>query len=409
MIKKITRRQWLQAATAGTVVAATPLRHIVPARAAAPVKVGVILPTSGVMAFPAQACRRGIELGAEMIAEAGGPPMQIIHIDAESKAENGRVAAEKLIADGCSVLIGAFDSGITMSAAQAAEAAKVPLVVNIAAAPQLTNQGLTQVFRNFPDGGTLITNAVARIKELSAITGVQPKTAVLMHVNDTFGQALAGGVNALWKKLEVQIEIVEQIAYDRDAKDLSVEVSKAKASGADIVMPITRVADAILIVREMVKQNYNPMGIIGPGSPGPYEKAFTDATGKYGDQYIVSVPWYDPSQPRTKMIVDRFHAANPGERFELNVGFSFEAIEIVADAIRRANSGDPAALHAALKTTNITDHIMYGGPISFDETGQNSNIGGVLLQIQNSEPVVIGPKEIAQAKPIFPMVPFDER
>ncbi len=406
---KLTRRRWLQGSAATAVLAASPLPHARPVRAASAVRVGVILPTSGVMAFPGQSCRRGIDLAASFVAERGGPSLEILHMDAESKAENGRVAAEKLIAQGCSVLIGAFDSGITISAAQAAEAAKVPLVVNIAAAPQLTEQGLQYVFRNFPTAPQLIRNAVARIKELSGLTGVQPRTAVLLHVNDTFGRAMAGGVKALWKKLEVPIEIVEEISYDRAAKDLSVEVARAKASGADLVMPITRIADAILIVREMVKQDYNPMGIIGPGSPGPYEKAFTDATGKYGDEYMVSVPWYDPSRELTSEVLKSFRERYPDQRFELNVGFSFEAVQIVADAVGRAGSGEPGAIHAALRQTDIDDHIMYGGPIRFDAKGQNNHIGGVLLQIQHRQPVVVGPAEIAEAKPIFPMTPFSQR
>ncbi|MFN7633879.1 MAG: ABC transporter substrate-binding protein, partial [Acetobacteraceae bacterium] len=115
----------------------------------APVKVGVILPTSGVLAVPGQASRRGIDLAARVVAEAGGPRLEIHHADIASRPENGRVAAERLIREGCSVLIGAWDSGATISAAQAAEAARVPLVVNIASAPQITEQGFSMVFRNF--------------------------------------------------------------------------------------------------------------------------------------------------------------------------------------------------------------------------------------------------------------------
>lgn len=373
------------------------------------VKIGIILPTSGPLAVPGQASRRGIELGEKLLAGAAGRPLEFIYTDTESKAENGRLAAERLIQDGCSLLIGAWDSGTTISAAQVAEQQQVPLLVNIASAPQLTEQGYTQIFRNFTPATTLVYNAVARIKDLSELTGIQPKTAVLMHVNDTFGQGVAGGVNALWDRLGIDIDIVEQISYDLRARDLSVEVAKAKSANADLLMPVTRVNDAILIVREMVKQDFNPMGIIGPGSPGPYEKAFTDATGKFGDQYITCVPWYDPTNESTQSAISEFQAMFPGERFELNVGFSYEAIQIAADAISRAESGDPQAIRAALAETNLTDHIMFGGPIEFDEKGQNPNIGGAMLQNQDGEPLVIGPKEIAVAEPIFPMTPFSDR
>jgi branched-chain amino acid transport system substrate-binding protein len=403
--RTVTRRQVL-AAGAGALATG-----FVPGRAAAqarPVKIGVILYLTGVQAFMGQQTRKGNEFGAKIVQEAGGPPMEFVYGDAESKPENGRVVAERLIREGATLLIGTNDSGSTISVAQAAEAAKIPFLINIASAPQITEQGFTQIFRNFPPATALVANAVARIKELGAATGIEPKTAVLLHVNDTFGQGLVRGVDALWDRLQVPIKITDRISYDVRARDLSVEVAKAKAVGADLLMPVTRVNDAILIVREMVKQNWSPMGIISPGSPGPYEKAFTDALGKYADGYMSCVPWYDPTKKRTQEIVRRFERET-GDRFDLNVGFAFEAVEVAADAIKRAGSPDPAAIHAALKATNITDHILYGGPIRFDEKGQNPNIGGVMLQNQNGKPVVVSPQDASEAKAIFPLVPFDRR
>jgi branched-chain amino acid transport system substrate-binding protein len=399
-------RRTLVAGGAATVATATPLRY---ARAAAPVKVGILLPTSGVLAAPGQASLRGINFALKILNERGGQAYEFQYFDLESKPENGRVGAEKLIRDGCSVLIGCWDTGATISAAQACEAAKVPMVINISSGPQVTEQGFTQIFRNFTPSGVLIRNAVARLKEIVAGKGAAAKTAVVLHVNDTFGQGALGALNSLWGQLDVPIKIVDQIGYDLRAKDLSIEVGKAKATGADILMPITRVNDAIMIVREMVKQAYNPMAIFGPGSPGPYEKAFTDAVGKYGDDYMDSVPWYNPKKAETKTIVARYEKENPNDRFELNVGFSYEAVQIVDDAVRRANSADPQAIHAALKTTNIADHIMYGGPIQFDAKGQNNNVGGVMLQNQGGKPLVVGPAEIAEADVIFPLKPFAQR
>jgi len=403
--KPITRRR-VVAAGAGALTA-TLLPGIGRAQGA-PAKIGVILYLTGIQSFMGQQTRKGNELGAKIVKEAGGPPLEFLYGDAESKPENGRVVAERLIRDGCTLLIGTNDSGSTISVAQAAEASKIPFLINIASAPQITEQGFTQIFRNFPPGTALVANAVARIKELGATTGVQPKTAVILHVNDTFGQGIIKGVDVLWERLQVPIKILDRISYDVRARDLSVEVAKAKASGADLLMPITRVSDAILMIREMVKQNWSPMGIISPGSPGPYEKAFTDALGKYADGYMSCVPWYNPTKKRSREIADRFEYET-GDRFDLNAAFAFEAVEIAADAIKRANSAQPAAIHAALKATDISDHIIYGGPIRFDEKGQNPNIGGVMLQNQNGKPVVVGPQDAAEAKAVFPLVPFDKR
>jgi branched-chain amino acid transport system substrate-binding protein len=107
-----------------------------------------------------------------------------------------------------------------------------------------------------------------------------------MHINDTFGPGQQGRDRPHLPTMNLPFKIVESIAYDPSAKDLSVEVSKAKATNADILMTVTRLNDAIILVREMVKQRWEPMGIISPGSPGMYEQQFLDTMGKYGDYVI---------------------------------------------------------------------------------------------------------------------------
>ena len=79
------------------------------------------------------------------------------------------------------------------------------------------------------------------------------------------------------------------------------------------------------------------------------------------------------------------------------------------DAFQRAKSTRSADLHAALRQTNIANHIMFGGSITFDAKGQNNNIGGPMIQIQNQEPVVIAPSDIAQARPVLPMTRWSAR
>lgn len=380
------------------------------ASAQAATKVGVIGSTSGILSFAGQSARRGAELAGAYLKQRNGPPIELFFADTESRAENGRVTAERLIREGCTILIGAIDSGATISAAQVTEAAKVPLVVNVGAAPEITERGYAFVFRNFMPSPALVTGAVQRIKELiQGVQGRKPETAVLMYVNDTFGQSASAAVTQLWTKLDVPIKIVEQITYDIRSRDLAVEVGKAKAAQPDILLTVMRVNDGILIVREMVKQNFSPMALISPGSPGSYEKPFTDTLGKYADDAINCVPWYNMKNPRMADILNLWKQQFSGHRFELNAAFTFEAVEIVADAIRRAGSSDSERLREALRTTNIADHITTGGPIQFDEKGQNRNIQSAMLQNRDGEPIVVGPPELSVAPPRFPMTPFDRR
>src|SRR5437764_1656967 len=143
--KMITRRRALTTGAAALGASFLPAK----AAAQAPVKIGVILYLSGVQAFMGQQTRKGNEFGAKIVRETGGPPMEFLYGDAESKPENGRVVAERMIREGCTLLIGTNDSGSTISVAQAAEAAKIPFLINIASAPHITEQSFTQAFRIF--------------------------------------------------------------------------------------------------------------------------------------------------------------------------------------------------------------------------------------------------------------------
>src|SRR6185295_6239776 len=148
----------------------------------------------------------------------------------------------------------------------------------------------------------LITGAMALQKDLFAAGGRTPKTAVLLSVNDTFGTAMQGGIKAMLPKLQMPYELVDVIAYDPSAKDLSVEVGKAKGTGAELVMPVSRLNDAILLVQEMVKQRYEPMGIVNPGAPGMYEQQFYKTLGKYSEFCISNVPWLNPRSKMTPVL-----------------------------------------------------------------------------------------------------------
>ena len=263
------------------------------------------------------------------------PPLQIMNADTETNVEVARSRAEKLISDGAQLLVGAFDSGQSTAIAQVAEQKGIPYVINIAAAPQITEQGYKFVFRNFPTAGMILSDAFANQKEIFAATGAAPKTAVFMHVNDTFGTAMKGGIGAVMPKFDMPYNLVETIAYDPTSRDLSVEVAKAKATGADALLMVSRLNDAILLTRELVKQRWSPMAILSMG-PGWYEDQYLKTLGKLSDGPLSFVPWYDPNKPMSKKLDEALAKAHPGVNLNTNQVYTFEALLVAADAFKRA-------------------------------------------------------------------------
>src|SRR5258705_2149147 len=399
------RRQFTQAAAGLAAASALSPFGIVRAQSQK-LKVGVLLPRSGFQSFIGQSCQKGADLARGVIKQLLGVDIELMNADTETNVDTARTRAERLIQEGANVLVGPFDSGAAAAIAQVAEQRGVPFIINIAAAPQITEQGYKFVFRNFQTAGDIVRNGLDLIGDLFRATNTIPRTAVYMHVNDTFGQAMTKGIQALLPtRTQLPFRIVDTIAYDPTAKDLTVEVSKAKAANADFLLLVCRLNDAIILRREMVKQRWQPMGIVSPGSPGMYEEQYFKTLGKLSEHSISNVPWYNPNAKLTKIVEKAFLKQNPKDKLDfhgLNAGFTFEAILIAADAYKRSRSTDPKTLAEAIRQTNITEKMTLGGPFKFNEKGQVEGIGSACVQNLNLLPTLVLPVSAATAKPVFP-------
>jgi len=309
---------------------------------------------------------------------------------------------------GCHVIVGCYDSGQTVAAAQVCEARGIPLVVNIAAVPNLTEQGFKTVFRNFPSGATIAVATFQLQKELFRLGGATPKTAVLLHANDTFGASQRDVTVKLIDKFDMPYRFVDTVGYDPAARDLSAEVRKAKATNAEFLWCISRVNDGILTVRELVKRRWQPMGVLNTG-PGWAEEPFVAGLGKHSEDIISTLPWYDPNKPMAKFMIEAWAKKAPGKFMTLGALYTFEAVLTALDAHRRAGSTEPAKLLEALRKTDIRENVTVGPGVHFDAKGQNPDTKTSLIQVQGGKPAAIVPAAAADAKPSWPMRAWDKR
>ncbi|TMJ77337.1 MAG: branched-chain amino acid ABC transporter [Alphaproteobacteria bacterium] len=403
----VTRRTFTAGVGAAGLLAASAPFQIGRAQGAA-LKVGVLLPRSGVQAGIGQDCQRGVEIAPAILKGLGLPDLAIMNADTESNVEVARSRAERLIGEGAQLLVGAFDSGQSTAIAQVAEQKGIPFVINIAAAPPITEQGYKFVFRNFPTAPMILGDAFANQKEIFEAAGVAPKSVVFMHVNDTFGTAMQKGIAGIMPKFNMPYQITETIAYDLAARDLSVEVAKAKAANAEALLLVSRLNDAMLLTRELVKQRWTPMGVLSMG-PGWYEDQYLKTLGKLADGPISFVPWYDPNKPLSKQLEAALAKAHPDVNLNTNHIYTFEALLIAADAYKRAGSADPKGLADAIRTTDITNNVSIGPGIKFDAKGQNATLKNAAIQNRGGKLVTVAPKAAANAKAEWPMSAYDKR
>ena len=204
-------------------------------------------------------------------------------------------------------------------------------------------------------------------------------------------------MDKLFPTAGLPFQLLESIAYDPRAQDLSVEVTKIRALNPDLVLVVTRAADAIKLVRDMVRQRFEPMGIISPGSPGLYDEEFYQALGPLADYPIYNIPWANPKAAdgagagsglqagqseiplRGRMLQCRLHVRGAADR-----GRRLQA---------RRHDANGAELMKAIRATDIAEHVMIGPPIKFDDKGQNIAIPSAVVQNRNRTPTVVLPAE----------------
>jgi branched-chain amino acid transport system substrate-binding protein len=161
-----------------------------------------------------------------------------------------------------------------------------------------------------------------------------------------------------------------------------------------------------------VRQRFTPMGIISPGAPGLYDEEFYEALGPLADYHACALPWADPKNDMAQALEITYKLANPSFRFPVecfNVGFTFEALLIAADAFKRAGTTDGVALMGEIRRTRIANHVMIGGPITFDDKGQNNNIPSTMVQNRYRTPNIVLPADSATLGPVLPMPPWQGR
>jgi len=254
----------------------------------------------------------------------------------------------------------------------------------------------------------ILGDAFANQKEIFAETGTAPKSVVFLHVNDTFGTAMQKGIGAVMPKFNMPYEVKDTIAYDPAARDLSVEIAKAKATGAEALLVVSRINDAILLTREMVKQRWTPQGVLSMG-PGWYEDQYLKTLGKLSDGPLSFVPWYDPNKKLAKVLEAALAKKYPEINLNTNHIYTFEALLVAVDGYKRAGSADPKALADAIRATNITDNVSTGPGISFNAKGQNDRLKNSGIQNRGGKLVTVAPKGATNAKPEWPMPAYDKR
>jgi branched-chain amino acid transport system substrate-binding protein len=398
------RRAFLRQSTALAVMTATSGVSLTARAAGKPVRVGVLHPVTGALAYSGQQCRLGALLAIDDINAAGGikslggAPIEAVLGDAQSRPEAGSAEVERMNEAGVSAVLGAYASAICLATTQTAAKYGLPHVVDVGVADQIVERGLTNTFRFGPGYRICSMAAVDGLTTLNAAAGKPAKTVMIVHEESLFG---TGTAQLLQKELPARgFEIKEVIKHANPTRDFNNIVLRMRSVNPDIVIPANYYNEYALLLRAMKQQRVRPKAIYsvlgGAASSYKFLKEFPDIA----DGIIDCNHWFNPKDPRVAALKQRVDAK--GAFFSYEVFMTYVSMMLLADAIERAHSADRAAITAALAASTFSNHFMPYGPTRFTN-GQNVGARPLLTQVAGNDIKVILPDAYRQVAPVFPL------
>jgi len=340
-----------------------------------------------------------------------GARVRLIFSDHQGKPEIGQAEAERLITqEKVAALVCCWHSNVTATASQVAERHGVPFLNAESSSPGLTARGFQWFFRTSPHDGHFTQVMFEFFRDFQAKRGVKLKTLGLTYEDTTFGSDSGKVEKELAQKYGY--DVILDLQYRARATSLQSEVQRLKAANPDVWMPTSYQTDAILFVRTSRELDYNPRMIMAQNS-GHISSDFVKEMGKEAEGTLTRAPFSTDliGKRPVATALNAIYAKRAGKDLYDFPARAFTGIMTLLDAINRAGSTAPDAVRRALVATNIPGDqlIMTWEGIKFDQTGQNTGVKGIILQMQGGKYHTVYPFDAATRDVIYPIPPWKDR
>ena len=356
------------------------------------VKIGVFEPTSGQNGGGGKKEILGVEyahsLKPTVTINGEEYSVQLVYADNASDQAKAPTAAQTLISQGVSVVIGTYGSACAIAAGPLFESAKIPAIGTSCTNPQVTagNDYYFRVGYIDPFQGAVMANFAFNEKGSS-------NCALIIESGDDYS---AGFGNYFRQEMERLGGKATTLEFQKGEADFSTIMASIKSEGYDGIFAPVSIETAAMIISQardagitcpiMAGDTWDDISIAqrtGSKATDIYFSAFFDAA--------------DTTNEAGKAFVDGFTkwVAEDATRVENNGGVSdvissvtpcgYDAYMAAVGAIEAAQSTDGATIRDALATLEISGLIT--GDLKFDENGDAIKNYAVIKTIENGESV----------------------
>ncbi len=373
----------------------------------ATVRLGAVVPLTGRFASGGAQVRAGYELGVEDLNARGGVPVgpqrlrvELVMLDDESDPTKTVSRMEALAQQGIVAYLGGFGSDLHAAAAAVAEKNRIPYCGVAFALWSIHQRGYRYLFSPFPKSPDM---AIETYRMLNRYLPPEqrPRRVAIFAERTDWGREMA----SLWsvRSTEFGYQVVFRGEYTVGSRDMSDLILRAKAAGAELVLGVPTPPDGITLVRQMKELDYNPKAYLlirAPDAP-----AWSQSLGRDGDYTLLIPGWHHAVRFPGARELNAKHQQRFGRPADVIVGPSYACVQVVADAIRRAGSLDPARIRDAMAATDLMTVV---GPVRFRPDG-TSPVRVIIVQWQGGRQELVWPREFATASFVYPAPPFRSR
>lgn len=395
----------------GSTAAAIAMPSVVRAQSPAEVKVGLIVPLSGLYARPASVMKMGAEVGIDDVNAAGGikalggAKLKLVLIDCGDSVEKAKNSAQRMVAQDTDLVAatGAYLSSFTLAVTEVTERAQLP-VLTLSYSDLITDRGYKYIFQTAATASSQSEQGLPELMKLAeTASGKKPKTVAIVMDNTATSVATA---KALKEKLlpQLGLQLVVDEVWTPPLSDATPLIQKVRAARPDLLFAMPNaVSDAKLLVEKL-----NEFGL-GQGRIPTISFSITIAEPDVlqsvkpevmqGVMTIVANWGFKGHEKLIGEIKKRYNEPWVTQ----NAVSTYGDILLMAAALEKAGKADKEAVAEALRTMDGGNALFYpGGQLKFDGKGRRVGAGVTIVQWQNGVPVTVFPKEIAVAEPFWP-------
>lgn len=343
------------------------------------IKIGVASPFTGDYAQFGEYTKDGVELAVEEINAAGGvlgKPIEIVYGDDKGDSKEAVSVAQKFASDSSIVgIVGHFFSGATLAAGPIYQQNGIPTIAMASTNPDVAKIG-DYVYRiNVGDNYQGVQLAgLLNSKGFNKVS--------VIYDNSDYGKGVSDVFSKSFKTLGGDVVVNESYLGGQD-KDFSIILTKIKNSGSEAIVLASYYSEAALII-----QQARNLGIDIPfyASDSLYTEDFIKLAGAdaNGTHVVAYFHESDPSEAAQEFI--KKFTAKYNKKVDSWSPYCYDAMYLMADAIKRAGSTDKVKIKEAIASTKNFKGAT--GVTTFEGAREPVGKDLIVLIVENGEYIV---------------------